>query len=74
MTTDSRKKLYIIKPRCSEPVRTQRLDTVLEEALRVPEAADYSMVRIGCAEEMPQELCGAVLFVISLGVSGVNLE
>ena len=68
------KKLYIIKPRCSEPARTQRLDTVLADALSVPEEKDFSVVHVGCAEEMPQELCGAVLFVISLGVSGVNLE
>lgn len=74
MCAENGKKLYIIKPRCGEPARTERLDTVLADALRVPEVKDFSIVHVGCAEEMPQELCGAVLFVISLGVSGVNLE
>ncbi len=54
MSTENGKKLYIIKPRCSEPVRTQRLDTVLTDALSVPEATDFSIIHVGCAEEMPQ--------------------
>ena len=74
MHSETVKKLYIIKPRCSEPARTQRLDTVLADVLGVPEAADFDIVYIGSVEDMAQEMCGAVLFVISLGVSGVNLE
>lgn len=67
--------LYIIKPRCQDPGRTDRLHAVLEAALTLPCAEDLHVQLIEEAAGLPERgLQGHVLFAVSLGVSGVNLS
>jgi multimeric flavodoxin WrbA len=63
--------LTLIYPKCQEPVKTKRIDGVLESAL-----CQVSTEVVETLEELTQlDLCNRrILFAISLGESGVNLE
>ncbi len=63
--------LIIIKPLCPEPLRTKRLDFVMEQAL---EGRSYEVVSTAEEFEKLNLTNKRFLFVISLGESGINLS
>lgn len=67
--------LYIIKPRCQEPGRADRLESVLNAALAASYGESHRIQLIEDAAHLPESgLNGHILFAVSLGVSGVNLS
>lgn len=64
-------KLTIVKPHCMEPAKTERLNDVLQAGLE-----GYDTEYIECGEEFgAADLRGRrIIFAISLGESGINLE
>jgi len=61
--------LYVVKPRCREGIKTKRLNAILESRL-----AGYSCEVISTVEEFGELKNKKILFAVSLGESGVNLE
>ena len=65
------KPLILIKPRCSEPSKTERLNQILDESLKdVP----YKLVEDVASFRSVNLKGRRLLFAISLGQSGVNLK
>lgn len=63
------KMLYVIQPICPEPTKTKRLDEVLEFAL---EGIPYK--KITSIEDFKNLQGKRLLFAVTLGESGINLE
>ncbi|WP_027398807.1 flavodoxin family protein [Anaerovorax odorimutans] len=61
--------IILIRPHCRENVKTHRLSTILEESLK-----GYSYNTISTVEEFHSLQNKKILFAISLGESGINLE
>lgn len=64
-------RIILIKPHCQEPSRAERLEAVLAHALQ---GCDVTLIENAGQFEAAQPVCGRLLFAVSLGVSGVNLE
>jgi multimeric flavodoxin WrbA len=61
--------IYLIKPHCREKIKTKRLNAILERSLE-----GYSCETIATVEEFRALKNKRILFAVSLGESGVNLE
>ncbi|HML36735.1 MAG TPA: NAD(P)H-dependent oxidoreductase, partial [Bacillota bacterium] len=61
--------ICLIRPRCREEEKTKRLSAILEKSL-----AGYSCETVTTAEEFGELKNKKLLFAISLGESGINLE
>lgn len=61
--------IYLVKPHCREKTKTKRLNTILESSL-----SGYSCETIATVEEFRNLKNKKILFAVSLGESGVNLE
>lgn len=63
--------ITVIQPQCGDPVRAERLNSVLASA-----TSGYETTVIEKIEQLSQTDCRGkkILFAVSIGVSGVNLE
>ena len=61
--------ITLIRPRCSEHSKTERLRSILEYSLK-----GYPYETVSTAEEFQNMKDRKILFAISLGESGINLE
>ena len=61
--------IILIRPRCSEERKTKRLSEILETSLE-----GYSYDEVTVADELQSMKNKRILFAISLGESGINLE
>lgn len=61
--------IYLVKPLCRERAKTKRLSAILEKSLH-----GYSFETISTMEEFGELKDKKILFAISLGESGINLE
>ena len=61
--------ITLVRPQCSDSLKTKRLSSILESSLD-----GYSVETISTGEEFKELKNKKILFAISLGESGVNLE
>jgi len=61
--------IYLVRPHCKESAKTKRLDSILEKSLE-----GYTYETISTVEEFDELRNKKILFAISLGESGINLE
>lgn len=64
-----KEKLTLVYPRCEDAVRTKRLRILLEEVLD-----PYEVEVIQTADEFDSLKNRRIIFAISMGISGINLE
>jgi len=61
--------IILVRPRCKEPIKTRRLNQILESSLE-----GHSVETVSTVEEFSCMKHKKILFAISLGESGINLE
>lgn len=61
--------IIVVRPNCMEPIKTKRLSGILESSLD-----GYSYETVSAAEEFRELKNKKILFAVSLGESGINLE
>ena len=61
--------IIVVRPHCREPVKTKRLSGILESSLE-----GYSYETVTTVEEFQDLKNKKILFAVSLGESGINLE